>query len=114
MPKHGGWDATGFGRRLKAQREAAGISQEQLAQRAGCTVATVSRLERELVEPAWPLVLAFCRALGVRTAAFEPAADETASVSSPAPRGRPSKSPAATDQGAAQQGKPARGKRKGK
>jgi DNA-binding XRE family transcriptional regulator len=50
---------------LKALRESAGLSQQGLADRAGCNKFTVTKLEAAKQEPAWPLVLAICRALGV-------------------------------------------------
>jgi transcriptional regulator with XRE-family HTH domain len=68
MPKK--WPSTGFGERLKAVREGAGQSQQRLADVVGVDVMTVSRLERGGQEPTWPLVLAFCEALGVSTEAF--------------------------------------------
>src|ERR1700677_2145088 len=74
----GDWPPTGFGSSLKRLREAAGMSQQQLAVKTPCSVFTVSKLERGAQEPAWPLVLAFCRALGVTSEAFQPADDTTA------------------------------------
>jgi transcriptional regulator with XRE-family HTH domain len=72
MPRHGGWPASGFGGRLKAERERADLSQRELAELAGCHYMTISELERGTVEPAWPLALALAKALGVSVAAFEP------------------------------------------
>src|SRR5260370_7419549 len=91
MPGRGDFPESGFGGRLKAVREGAGVSQEELARRAGCSTFTVSRLERGAQEPNWPLVLALARALGVSCEAFvgPPAAGR------PAPRrGRPRKATA--------------------
>jgi transcriptional regulator with XRE-family HTH domain len=107
MTRQGGWPATGFAGRLRAVREQAGLSQRQLADRAGCNVFTLSKLERGTQEPAWPLVLALARALGVDCTAFQPTGEEPAEK--PArPRGRPRK-------GAAEEDKPApRRKRGGK
>jgi DNA-binding XRE family transcriptional regulator len=70
MSKIGGWESTGFGPRLKALREAAGLSQLDLAVKAGCHKITLSKLEQGKQEPAWPLVLAICKALGVTCEAF--------------------------------------------
>ena len=70
MSKIGGWEPTGFAARLKALREAAGLSQPELAEKAGCHKITVSKLERGEQEPAWPLVLSLCKALGVTCEAF--------------------------------------------
>jgi transcriptional regulator with XRE-family HTH domain len=70
MSKHGGWPPSGFGGRLKAERERAGLTQDKLAERAGCHPFTLSKLERGTQEPAWPLVLALAKALGVDVGAF--------------------------------------------
>jgi DNA-binding XRE family transcriptional regulator len=94
MTKQGGWEPTGFGRRLAELREEKGVSQAELAERAGCHRFTVSKLERGDQEPAWPLVVALCRALGVSCTDFEKAV-ASATEASPAPRrrGRPRKAP---------------------
>ena len=47
------------------------MSQQQLADKAACRSETVSRLERGEQEPAWPLVKALAKALGVNCLAFE-------------------------------------------
>ncbi len=70
MSRQGGWPPTGFGSRLRVLREAAGLSQRELAERAGCNQFTVAKLERGLQEPAWPLVLALGEALGVTCLQF--------------------------------------------
>ena len=93
MTKQGGWPASGFAGRLKAERERAGLSQRELAERAGCNVFTLSKLERGTQEPAWPLVRALARALGVTCSAFEtesPAVPPTEEAA-PRARGRPRK-----------------------
>jgi transcriptional regulator with XRE-family HTH domain len=75
-----------FGDRLKELREAAGLTQTQLAERAGLTKATVSRLEQGLrKEPSWQTVLALSRALGVECTAF----NEEPAERPPAKMGRP-------------------------
>src|SRR5688572_21418827 len=92
MTRQGGWPATGFGQRLRQLREGTGLSQQQLAEKAGCHFMTVAKLEQGSQEPAWPLVLAFADALGVECSAFTNAAEtgpETASTKRP--RGRPPK-----------------------
>ena len=66
------WSGTGFGERLRALREAAGYSREELARRVGCNPHTVTKLENGFQEPIWGLALALARALGVTTRAFEP------------------------------------------
>jgi transcriptional regulator with XRE-family HTH domain len=70
LMKQGGWPDTGFGRLLKKLREAKGMTGEQLADASGCHPMTISKLERGVQEPAWPLVLALCKALGVECTAF--------------------------------------------
>jgi transcriptional regulator with XRE-family HTH domain len=74
---------TGFGVRLKQLREAAGLTQEQLAARA-------DMLEHGVREPVWSTVLASAKALGVNCLAFT---DETdaGQAASPKGRGRPPK-----------------------
>jgi transcriptional regulator with XRE-family HTH domain len=60
-----------FADRLRALREARGLSQYELAKRSGLSKQTLSRLEMDTV-PSWPTVQALARALGVSVAAFEP------------------------------------------
>jgi len=54
MTKQGGWPATGFAARLRAVREQAGLSQRQLAERAGCNVFTLSKL---VVRCSWTVMV---------------------------------------------------------
>jgi transcriptional regulator with XRE-family HTH domain len=89
MTKRGGWPPTGFGERLRAIRSAAGLSQKALAERAGCNLFTVAKLERGAQEPAWPLVLALAQALGVSCQDFAGVgADQASSGRSPRSEGR--------------------------
>jgi transcriptional regulator with XRE-family HTH domain len=88
MTRQGGWPATGFGERLRQLREGAGLTQQQLAERAGCHHMTVSLLERGTQEPAWPLVLALAGVLGITPNEFLPRDGEQAP---PPKRGRPPK-----------------------
>jgi transcriptional regulator with XRE-family HTH domain len=86
------WPQSGFGERLKALREARGLSQQALAGAVPCSIFTVSKLERGAQEPSWPLVIGLAKALGVEIAAFLP----VPSVESPADKpkagpGRPRK-----------------------
>jgi transcriptional regulator with XRE-family HTH domain len=60
-----------FAGRLRELREAAGISQEELANRAGISVASIRGLEQDSSEPSWSTVLKLARALNVRTTEFE-------------------------------------------
>lgn len=64
---------TAFGLRLRALREAAGLSQSQLGERADPPLSyqTIARYERGAVEPTWPTVLAIADALGVSTDEFK-------------------------------------------
>jgi transcriptional regulator with XRE-family HTH domain len=91
MSKIGGWPRTGFGGRLRALREGAGLSQRELADKTGCNQFTVAKLERGLQEPAWPLVLALAKALGVTCEAFN--GEATGEPYELGPRGRPAKAP---------------------
>jgi transcriptional regulator with XRE-family HTH domain len=76
-----------FGPRLRELREEAGLTQEQLAERAGVKRDAVARWERNNREPSWGNVLALAQALGVECSAFTTAPATT----TPAPRGRPRK-----------------------
>jgi transcriptional regulator with XRE-family HTH domain len=64
-----------FADRLRELREQAGMTQEQLAQRAGVKREAIARWERGAREPGWSNVLALCQALGCSCEAFtkEPA-----------------------------------------
>src|SRR4051794_8758425 len=79
MTKQGGWPKSGFGPRLRQLREAASLTQAELAERTGCHKQTITKLEAETQEPAWPLVLALTKALGVDCTAFS-SIEETAPV----------------------------------
>jgi transcriptional regulator with XRE-family HTH domain len=76
-----------FAGRLRELREAAGLTQQQLAERAGMQTNTIARLERAEREPAWKTAIALAQALGVSCEDFlqEPA-DRP-----PQGRGRPPK-----------------------
>jgi transcriptional regulator with XRE-family HTH domain len=91
MTRVGGWPSTGFAARLKALRQQAGLTQRELAGRAGCHHLTVSVLERAGQEPAWPLVLALAEALGVSCEDFRGGAREPAGK--PAASSRKGKAP---------------------
>src|SRR5256885_1074883 len=82
---------TGFGSRLRQLREAAGLSQAQLAERAGLHLHGLTKLEQGAREPAWATVLAVAEALGVDVAEFAKPAAETPAEER---RGRPPKPPA--------------------
>ena len=84
MTRQGGWSPTGFGEQLKRLREARGLTQQELGWRSGCHPMTVAKLERGVQEPAWPLVLALAKALGVSCEAFQSGGEQ-----SPAPQSAP-------------------------
>lgn len=74
VPKKSGEKRTpsGFGVRLRQLREAAELTQEALAQRAGLRYQVIARYERGAVEPTWPIVLKLVEALGVELNDFAP------------------------------------------
>lgn len=62
---------TGFGPRLRTLREAAGLTQTQLGERAGgMPYQAVAKYEREATEPSWSAVLRLAAALNVTPDAF--------------------------------------------
>src|SRR5438046_1273530 len=76
-----------FAGRLRELREAAGLTQPQLAARAGLSVRQVSRFETGVQDATWPTILALCQALDVDCKSFM---TPPATVPAPA-RGRPRK-----------------------
>jgi transcriptional regulator with XRE-family HTH domain len=87
MTKQGGWPPSGFGKRLRQIREQVGITQKELAERAGCHAMTIAKLERGVQEPAWPLVQVLGKALGVNCLAFTAEAP-AAPLPEPLPHGK--------------------------
>ncbi len=85
MPKKA--EPTGFGPRLKELREAAGLSQQQLAERIGFHKLSVAKLEQGIREPTWSTVRLLAKALETSCQAFEVEPIELPA----APRGRPAK-----------------------
>ena len=61
---------TGFSQRLRTLREGAGLSQQDLADRAGLNRFAVAKLEQGIREPAWETALALARALDVPLTSF--------------------------------------------
>jgi transcriptional regulator with XRE-family HTH domain len=59
-----------FGARLKALREQAGLTQKQLAAKAGVSQRGIANWELGLRDPAWTNVLKLAEALGVEVGAF--------------------------------------------
>src|SRR5262245_55522711 len=66
----------GFGIRLRGLRKAAGLTQQELANRAGLTREGIAQLETGRRSPAWATVEALCRALQVGPDAFTSAGEE--------------------------------------
>lgn len=75
-----------FGLTLKRLREAAGLTQPQLAKAISTTTRTVSRLETGEVSAKWPMVVAICKSLRVSCEEF---AAPVAKKGAKAGRGRP-------------------------
>jgi transcriptional regulator with XRE-family HTH domain len=94
-------DASNFGPRLKELREQAGLTQPQLAERAGLAKAGIANLEQGRTSPAWATVIALCKALAVTPDAFTQAPASRAE----AKPGRPRKAPV---EAAASNAKPSR------
>jgi transcriptional regulator with XRE-family HTH domain len=94
-----------FGDLLKKLREGAGLSQRQLAEKAGMHQFGVAKLEQGLREPSWATVQALAGALGVNCLAFTDAAAVSAL---PPPKRGPGRPRKATQKAAA----PKRPKRK--
>jgi transcriptional regulator with XRE-family HTH domain len=59
-----------FAGRLRELREAAGLTQQQLGERAGLSWNSVARLERAEREPSWRSAVTLAAALGVPVGAF--------------------------------------------
>lgn len=80
--------ASFFAKRLREMRMQAGLSQVDLAERAGITQGQVSNLEKEVAAPVWATVVKLAEALGCSCQDFltEPGKE----IESPK-RGRPAK-----------------------
>jgi transcriptional regulator with XRE-family HTH domain len=63
-------EAEWFGARLKELREGAGLTQPQLAERAGMNRFGIAKLEQGVSRPSWETVVALCKALSVQCDAF--------------------------------------------
>jgi transcriptional regulator with XRE-family HTH domain len=64
--------AEAFAERLRALREAAGLSQRELAHKAGLSLTVVSKYELGAREPVWGSLLALAGALGASLGDFTP------------------------------------------
>jgi putative transcriptional regulator len=76
-----------FAGRLKELREAAGLTQAELAERSGLSQKAISQWEQGVARPLWDNVIALAAALGVDVAEFLKAPAKRP----PAGRGRPRK-----------------------
>lgn len=85
---------SGFGAKLRELREAAGLTQESLAARAGMHRFGIAKLERGEREPSWATVRSLTRALGVNCLAFD--IDESVCAEPSRKPGRPRKDATAT------------------
>lgn len=97
--------AVWFAGRLRELRGAAGLTQEQLAERVGVKRDAIARWERGTREPSWSNVVALADALGVTCEAFR-------QQPGPAPEpqaGRPRKVPAAAPAPKRPRGRPRKG-----
>jgi DNA-binding XRE family transcriptional regulator len=85
-------NAEWFAGRMKELREQAGLTQQQLADKAGLKIGGVRDLEQGRRSPAWETVLAVAGALGVEVTAFT---EPPLKSQTPRQRGRPRKGPPA-------------------
>ena len=95
-PKDGELDVTEqtFGARLKHLREQVGLTQQQLADKAGMNKFGVAKLEQDQYSPTWPTVQALAKALGVNCLVFEGTVEPPPKEAKPPGRmGRPPKAP---------------------
>jgi transcriptional regulator with XRE-family HTH domain len=81
-----------FASRLRVLRDGAGLTQQQLAERAGMHRLTVAKLEQGIREPSWATVVALANALAVTCDAFLEGEGQPAGAPKPG-RGRPRKEP---------------------
>src|SRR4051812_43980749 len=80
-----------FGDRLKSLREDAGLTQVDLAVKAGMHRFGIAKLEQGVREPSWATVQSLAKALGVSCSAFEVAEGESPPEVIKAGPGRPRK-----------------------
>jgi transcriptional regulator with XRE-family HTH domain len=82
----------GFGRRLRELREAAGLTQTELADKVGMVYQAIAKYERAATEPSWSVVVRLADAMSVSTDDFrEPDTDQPAADDEPEPAVRSSK-----------------------
>ena len=65
-----------FAERLRQLRKAAGLTQQQLADRSGLAWSTIQQFESARREPAFAILVKLAAGLGVSLSAFDPPAAE--------------------------------------
>jgi transcriptional regulator with XRE-family HTH domain len=80
-----------FAEKLRQLRDAAGLTQEQMAERSGINLWTIRGYEQGRREPNWKGVLSLAKALDVAAEVFSACDESTTEEQSARPRGRPRK-----------------------
>jgi transcriptional regulator with XRE-family HTH domain len=80
-----------FANRLRSIREAAGLSQYEVARRSGLSRETLSKLEKGDREPSWGTIQLLALVLKVPCTEFLDPAVKPPEDTGPRPRGRPAK-----------------------
>ena len=86
-----------FAEKLRQLRDAAGLTQEQMAERSGINLWTIRGYEQGRREPNWKGVLSLAKALNVAAEVFSECDESTTEEQSARPRGRPRKPEAPGD-----------------
>jgi transcriptional regulator with XRE-family HTH domain len=86
-----------FAEKLRQLRDAAGLTQEQMAKRSGINLWTIRGYEQGRREPNWKGVLSLAKALNVAAEVFSECDETTVDEQSARPWGRPRKPEAPTD-----------------
>jgi transcriptional regulator with XRE-family HTH domain len=90
-----------FAEKLRQLRDAAGLTQEQMAERSSINLWTIRGYEQGRREPNWKGVLSLAKALDVAAEVFSECDESTPEEQSARTRGRPRKPEAPADFGAA-------------
>jgi transcriptional regulator with XRE-family HTH domain len=80
-----------FAEKLCQLRDAAGLTQEKMAERSGINLWTIRGYEQGRREPNWKGVLSLAKALNVAAEVFAACDESTPEEESARPRGRPSR-----------------------
>ena len=86
-----------FAEKLRQLRDAAGLTQEQMAERSGINLWTIRGYEQGRREPNWKGVLSLAKSLNVAAEVFSECDESTTDEQSARPRGRPRKPEAPAD-----------------